>query len=83
MLEETKKMVSTYGGEGATHKVWLGSMQRFPSDLSLRTTDGRMTDACATTVALLTKSSRAKMYMNQAPHTKHREENMCFPVRSN
>ncbi len=48
-------MVWGYGGEGATHKIWPGSIQRFPRNLSLRTTD-----ACAMTVALLTKSSRAK-----------------------
>ncbi len=58
-------MVWRYGGEGATHKIWPGSIQRFPRNLSLRTTDGRTdgrtTDACAMTVALLTKSSRAKI----------------------
>ena len=48
-------MVLRYGGEGATHKVWPWSMQRFPRNLSLQTAD-----ACAMTVALLTKSSRAK-----------------------
>ena len=48
-------MVWRYGGKGATHKIWSGSMQRFLRNLSLRTTD-----ACAMTVALLTKSSRAK-----------------------
>ncbi len=50
-------MVWRYGGEGATHKIWSGSMQRFLRNLSLRTTD-----ACAMTVhvALLTKSSRDK-----------------------
>ncbi len=52
-------------GEGATQKIWPGSMQQFAINLSLwttdgRTDDGRMTDACAITVALLTKSSRAK-----------------------
>ncbi len=35
-------------------------MQRFLRNLSLRTDDGWMTDDCAITVALLTKSSRAK-----------------------
>ncbi len=54
-------MVWRYGREGATHKIWSESMQRFLRNLSLRTTDGRRTtDACAMTVALLTKSSRAK-----------------------
>ena len=51
-------MVWRYCGEGATHKMWYGSMQRFLRNLSLRTTD-----ACAMTVALLmllTKSSRAE-----------------------
>ncbi len=43
------------------HKSWPGSMQ-CPRNLSLRT-DGWTTDACATTVALLTKSSRAKIDM--------------------
>ncbi len=47
-------MVWRYSGEGATHKIWPGSIQRFPRNLSLRT------DACAMTVALLIKSSRAK-----------------------
>ncbi len=46
-------------------KILLGSMQRFLRNLSQRTDDGRTdgqltTDACATTVALLTKSSKAK-----------------------
>ena len=57
-------MVWIYGGKGATHKMWLGSSQRFLRNLSLQTDDGRTggrtTDACALTVALLTKSSRAK-----------------------
>ncbi len=58
-------MVWRYGKEGASHKILPGSMQRFPRNLSLqtddgRTTDGRTTDDCAMTVALLTKSSRAK-----------------------
>ena len=53
-------MVWRYGGERATHKIWCGSMQRFPRNLSLRTDartdartdDGRTTtDACAMTVA--------------------------------
>ncbi len=44
-------MVWRYGGEGATHKIWW---------TSLRTPGGRTPDACAMTVALLTKSSRAK-----------------------
>ncbi len=52
-------MVWRYGGEGATHKIWPGSMQRFPRNFEF-TDDGRTTDACAMTVALLTKSSRAK-----------------------
>ncbi len=34
-------MVWRYGGEGATRKIWPGSMQRFPRNLSLRT-DGRL-----------------------------------------
>ncbi len=59
-FEKKKKMVWRYGGEGATHKIWPGSMQRFLRNLSLRATDGRTTDACAMTVALLTKSCRAK-----------------------
>ena len=37
-------MVWRYGQEGATHKIWPGSMQRFPRNLSLQTTDG-WTDA--------------------------------------
>ncbi len=58
-------MVWQYGGEGATHKVWPGSMQRLLRNQSLWTTDGRMDgqrmmDTCAMTVALLRKSSRAK-----------------------
>ncbi len=32
-FEEKKKMVWRYGGEGATHKIWPGSMQRFPRNL--------------------------------------------------
>ncbi len=57
-------MVWRYGEEGASHKIWPGSIQRFPRNLSLRTDDGRRTtDACAMTVALLTKSSRAKNKM--------------------
>ncbi len=36
-------MVWRYGQEGATHKIWPGSMQRFPRNLSLRT-DGRTDD---------------------------------------
>ncbi len=43
-VEKRKKMVWRYGGEGATHKIWPGSMQRFPRNLSLRT-DGRRTPA--------------------------------------
>ncbi len=31
-----------YGGEGATHKIWPGPMQRFPRNLSLWTMDGRL-----------------------------------------
>ncbi len=58
-FEKKKKMVWRYGGKGATHKVWHGSMQRFLRNLSLQT-DGQMTDACAMTIALPTKSSRAK-----------------------
>ncbi len=53
------KIVWRYGGEGATHKMWPGSMKRFPRNLSLRTTDVRQ-DAYAISVALLRKSSRAK-----------------------
>ncbi len=45
---------------GAADKIWPGSMQAFLCNLSQRTDDGRITDACAMTVALLTKSSRAK-----------------------
>ncbi len=33
-------MIWRYGEEGATHKIWPGSMQRFPRNLSLQT-DGR------------------------------------------
>ena len=36
-------MVWRYCAEGATHKIWLGFMQRFPRNLSLRT-DGRTAD---------------------------------------
>ena len=39
-----KKVVWRYGGEGATHKIWPGSMQRFPRNLSLWT-DGPRTPA--------------------------------------
>ncbi len=53
-------MAWRYGGVGATHKIWPESMQRFPRNWSLQTTDGRTTDACAMTVALLTKLGRAK-----------------------
>ncbi len=42
-------MVWRYGGQGTIRKIWPGSMQR-----------RRTTDACAMTVALLTKSSRTK-----------------------
>ncbi len=38
---DKKKIVWRYGGEGAAHKIWSGSMQRFLRNLSLRTTDGR------------------------------------------
>ncbi len=37
-------MVWRYGGEGTTHKIWPGSMQRFSRNLSLWTTDGQRTD---------------------------------------
>ncbi len=57
-FEKRKKLVWRYGGEGTTHKIWPGSMQRFPRNLSLRT-DGRTTDACATTVALLCKHKQS------------------------
>ena len=53
-----KKMVWRYGGQGATHKIWPGSMQRFLRNLSLRATDD-----CAMTVGLLTKSSRTKNWI--------------------
>ena len=60
--KKKKTIVWLYSREGATHKIWPGFMQRFLRSLSLRTTDGRTdgrtTDACAMTVALLTKSSR-------------------------
>ncbi len=36
-----KKNGWRYGAEGATHKILPGSMQRFPRNLSVRTTDGR------------------------------------------
>ncbi len=49
-------MVWRYVGEGATHK-----------NLSLRRTDGQ-TDACAMTVALLTKSSRANNILEVLLH---------------
>ncbi len=52
------KMVWRYGGEGATHKVWPGSMQQFPRNLNLWTTGGRggrTTDACAMIAVPLTK----------------------------
>ena len=73
ILKKEKKKPWRYGGEGAKHKIWTSSMQQFPRDLNLRTTDGR-TDACAMTVGLLTKSSRAnkKHYWekgNQTPIT--------------
>ncbi len=42
-------MVWRYGLEGATHKIWSGSMQQFPRNLSLRTADGRRTDDGRTT----------------------------------
>ncbi len=43
--KKEKKIVWRYGGEGATHKIWYGSMQRrFPRNLSLQTTDGRTDD---------------------------------------
>ena len=32
-------MVWRYGGGGATHKIWSGSMQQFLRNLRLRTTD--------------------------------------------
>ncbi len=53
---ELKKIVWRYN-----HIIWSGSMQQFPRNLTLRTDDGQTTDDCAMTVALLTKSSRAKM----------------------
>ncbi len=43
IFEKRKKMVWRYGGEGATRKIWPGSMHRVPRNLSLRT-DGRTTD---------------------------------------
>ncbi len=63
--KQTKKTVWRCGREGATHKIWPGSVQRFLRNLSLWMTDGRRMDTCATTVpvALLTKSSRAKNSM--------------------
>ncbi len=39
-----KKMVWRYGGEGAAHKIWPGSIQQFPRNLSLRTDDRWTTD---------------------------------------
>ena len=51
-------MLWRYGAEGVTHKIWPGSMQRFPRNLSLRT-DGRTTDASAMTVALLCKHKQS------------------------
>ena len=53
--KKQNNIVWRYDGEGATHKIWPGSMQRFLRNLCLPTTG-----ACAMTVALLTKSSRAK-----------------------
>ncbi len=43
--KKRKQIVRGYDGEGATHKICSGSMQRFPRNLSLRTTDGRRTPA--------------------------------------
>ena len=50
-----------YKKQIAFHKIWPGSMQHFLRNLSLWTRKcGQTTDDCATTVALLTKSRRAK-----------------------
>ncbi len=44
-VEKTnKKMVWIYGAEGATYKIWPGSMQRFLRNLSLRMDDGLRDD---------------------------------------
>ena len=37
-------MVWIYGGEGASHKIWSGSMQWFLRNLTLQTDDGQTTD---------------------------------------
>ncbi len=65
-----KKKVLRYGGEGDTHRIWPGSMQRFLRNLSLRTMD-----ACTMTVALLTKSSRAKNEKRKKDHKNVKIEN--------
>ncbi len=39
-LKKQKKLFWRYGGQVASHKIWSGSMQRFPRNLGLRM-DGR------------------------------------------
>ncbi len=60
-----KKMVWRYGGEGATYKIWPGSIQRFLRNLSLRTTDGRTvgrtTEDGPMTVALLSQAVKQEL----------------------
>ena len=53
------KIVSRYGGEGSSHPQNLAWIHA-PVSEKPEFTDGQTTDACAMTVALLSKSSRAK-----------------------
>ena len=39
-------MISRYGVEGATHKIWPGSMQQFLRNLSVQT-EGRLLHDCS------------------------------------
>ena len=58
--KKTKKKFLRYGGEGATHKICHGSMQRFLRNMSLWTTD-----ACVMTVALLTKYQKVTFTLTE------------------
>ena len=61
ILKKRKKAVWRYGAWVASHKIWLGSVQRFFFFFEKpELTDGRTTDACATSVALLASQAELK-----------------------